>query len=151
MTFRGSRAAGPLLIGLLIPATGCGSSDTAEVSGVVRYQGKPVRSGTVMAFDTAGSPHPTDIRPDGTYALSGIPVGAVQLSVQSPDPTRGVLPPMFALKRKEIQLTPTVSPPRPPVKRNGWFPLPAVYSTPASSGLTTTLKPGPNSFDIDLK
>jgi hypothetical protein len=151
MTFGGLRAASPLLMGLLIAATGCGGSGTAEMSGAVHYHGKPVRSGTVMVFDAAGTAHPADIGPDGTYAVSGIPVGAVQLSVQSPDPARSVRTAPFTPKQRKMQLNPFVSLPRPPAKRDGWFPLPAVYSTPASSGLSTTLKSGPNAFDIDLK
>jgi hypothetical protein len=151
MTFRGSRAIGPLLGGLVIAVTGCGGSGTAEVSGTVQYQGKPVRSGTVMIFDAAGSPHLADIGPDGTYAVSGVPVGAVQLSVQSPDPARADLPPLLAQKGKKARPNPIDSPPRSPVNRDGWFPLPAVYSTPASSGLSTILQPGSNSFDLDLK
>src|SRR5215469_11906529 len=103
MTFRRSQAVGPLLVGLLAVATGCGDSGTAEVSGTVHYQGKPVRSGTVMVFDAAGMPHPTDIRPDGTYAVSGIPVGVVQLSVQSPDPAPVLL---LAQERKEMEPIP---------------------------------------------
>jgi hypothetical protein len=104
-----------------------------------------------MVFDAAGTPHSADITPEGTYTVSGVPVGVVQVSVQSPDPALSVLPPQIAQRQKERQFNPPVSRPRPPANRDSWFLLPAVYSTPASSGLSTSLKSGPNSFDIDLK
>jgi hypothetical protein len=88
---------------------------------------------------------------EGRYFVKNVPAGAAQFSVQSPDPARGSLPASQFKRRKATGPLPPTGPAKVALDRRGWFPLPARYSTPASSGLSTTLKSGPNTFDIELK
>lgn len=139
-----------LLLCVLTTTIGCGTASTADVSGTVTYQGKPVRSGSVIVFDATGTPHSGDIKSDGAYIVQGVPVGQVQFSIQSPEPPRP-LPPEVSRGKTEKLKIPKPAPPSSLPDRRNWFAIPAHYSTPASSGLDTKLNPGPNTFDFDLK
>lgn len=67
-------------LGLLLVAAGCGPART-EVSGTVRYQGKPLTSGHVIVVDADHVPHTSPIGPEGSYAVAGVPVGPVRFAV----------------------------------------------------------------------
>lgn len=151
MAFHRPRAAGALIV-CLLAATGCSSPAPAEVTGVVRCDGKLVRVGSVLVFDEAGAPHAGDIRQDGTYKVWGIPAGPIQVAVQSLEPRRA--PPARPGRKNQDNPDPNLVPPPPPeapAEPRDWFRLPSRFSIPATSGLSTTLNPGPNTFDIDLK
>jgi hypothetical protein len=125
---------------LLAVVPGCGPG-TAAVVGKVSYQGKPVVWGSVTLKAADGSMHQIGINPDGTYRLDRVPVGPAKVGVSSPDPT-----PSARAKALADPRVPTGPPPLPP---GAWFPLPAKFADPATSGVTVDV--GRGSADIDLK
>ena len=131
-------AAGAALGFLLVASAGC-SRPTAAVCGTLRHQGKTVQIGMVLVVDTEGMPHSGRICPDGTYAVTDVPAGPVRFAVISRKP-------LLHPKGKKEQ--PEVKRERPAVN---WFPLPKHVEAVGTSGLSTTLKPGPNTFDLDLQ
>jgi hypothetical protein len=65
-----------LLLGAI---TGCGGS-RAEVSGTVRYDGKPLSFGTIQFLGPDGIPCAGQIQPDGTFSVQ-VPPGAARVIV----------------------------------------------------------------------
>ncbi len=142
---------------------GCGGS-TAQVTGKVISQGKPVVWGTVTLVDRAGYYHQGNIDLNGNYALSGVGKGPLKIAVVSPDPVvtgisdsgrqsvedvgdldGGGTRDKFFEKRSRN----TDNRPRP--EAGGWFAVDPKYSDPEKSGLTGEVKSRWTTLDIDLK
>jgi hypothetical protein len=131
------------LVLLALTAVGCGGGK-GTVSGQVRFRGQPLPSGRVT-FVCEGGDRPVltaDVR-DGTYTISGAPVGPVKIAVATyqvkttpvPNMPRDVLPPGGG-------------PAAPPGK---YVAIPARYADPERSGLSSTVRRGDQSHDIDLR
>jgi hypothetical protein len=145
--FRAKRCCA-ILAGLVLAGlAGCGPV-TGDVSGKVLFKGKEVRTGSVMFIGSNSLPVYSQIREDGTYSVSRVPLGQATITVDSPNPNesagggrpregregyppngRDVLPPGAKL----------------------WFPIPDSYSDQMKSPLTYTVQAGLNTFDIELK
>ena len=160
----------PLLIALTV--AGCGRR-VGEVSGKVTYKDTPVVMGSVVFVGSDGIPHRGQIDQDGTYVVSDVPAGPVQVAVISPDPgpplRPGDLPPSLApLAQQEIKGAKAEDARRLQAKmqevkgikvdlgaskgdRKKWVRLPKKYEDPQSSGLTMGVARGKNIQDIDLK
>jgi hypothetical protein len=133
---------GPLLL------AGCGPTRT-EMSGIVRFQGKPVTKGEVIVVDADRMPHTCRIGSDGSYTVKGVPVGPVQLAVSGTRDDGSGTPSAPPERRERGRERPV-----PRVEDRGQPPLllPPRYRAPATSGLSTTLKPEPtNTFDLELE
>jgi hypothetical protein len=137
-----------LLAALVAAVAGCANGGKADVTGKVTHRGKPVIFGTVILQGPDGIAMTGAIQPDGTYLVQGVAAGPALVGVVSRDPAvRARSSP--GRKEKEDDAPPP--PPSGPVlDRTKWFPLPEKYEDPARSGLTTTLKAGANTYDIDL-
>jgi hypothetical protein len=124
---------------LLVAPAGC-SRPTATVSGTLRHQGKAVQIGVVLVVDDDGMPHSGRIQPDGTYTVTDILAGPVRFAVISRKPLSRPKGKSEQPEEKTKQ-QPSVN----------WFPLPKHVEAVGTSGLSTTLQPGPNTFDLDLQ
>jgi hypothetical protein len=126
---------------LLLAVTGCGGH--GDVSGKVTYKGKALVWGTVQFEGSDKMIKQSNIESDGTYSISDVATGEAKVAVSSVNPKSSD----FQVRRSaEDAENPK---PRPEVK--GWFPIPAKYDTPTTSGLTYQIKGGENKIDIDLK
>lgn len=135
----------------LLTVLGCGG--TADVSGKVTYQGKPVVFGTVLIIGADGIPKSGPIQPDGSFQARGIKVGPAKVTVSSPTP-----PGVGASAKKgrggrddPDERTPadagsSVS----PEVAKAWVPLPQKYADPEKSGLTADIGSG-QPINLDLK
>ena len=134
---------------VLVVAAGCGPAKT-EVSGTVRYQGKPLTSGDVLVVDADGMPHTSTISGEGSYTARGVPVGPVRFAVLVGNKRDNVGKPgkrEAGERRGKVDLV---------TKRDnrGTLAKPLLqprYAAVGTSGLSTTLNPGPNTFDLDLQ
>src|SRR3954468_2250572 len=135
--FRGPTAAAALVA---LVAVGCGGR--GDVSGKVTYQGKALVWGTVQFEGSDGMLKQGNINRDGTYSVQGLATGEAKVAVSSINPNSADFQPRVVEGK---------APPPPRPKVEGWFPIPEKYDTPHRSGLTYTIKSGPNTFDIDLK
>jgi hypothetical protein len=157
---------------LAMAAAGCGRP-VGDVSGMVTYKGTPVVMGSVVFVGSDGIPHTGQIGADGTYVVSDVPAGPVQVAVISPDPgpplRPGDLPPSLApLAQQEIKGPKAEDARRLQAKmqevkgikvdlgaskgdRKKWVRLPKKYEDPQISGLTRGVARGKNIQDIDLK
>lgn len=138
-----SLAAGALLI------AGCNPSG-AVLRGKVRLAGKPLAGGSVIVH--AG--HDQKIRgliaEDGSYEIPNLPNGPCHLTVHA----NARMPEGMRLK----QVLPPMDPngPVPPGQAASYksekpVAIPKKFTQPEESGLTTTIKPGEQTFDIELK
>lgn len=120
----------------------------ATVSGRITFQGKPVIWGSVVLVGPDGRCAAGRIEQDGTYRVENASTGAVTVGVISRDP----LVQNWATNLKSTRNRPTAKlfSAKPPVDRNRWFPLPAHFEEPASSGVTLSIKGGTNETDITL-
>jgi hypothetical protein len=121
----------------LCAAAGCGPA-TADITGAVIYKGKPVRMGTVMLLADGGSPLYAELKDDGGFALSSVPVGKVRMTVSSPDPARPIL------AKGETKPKKGLADPR-------WFAIPPKYADPGKSDLQYEVTRGKNTLEVVLK
>lgn len=151
------------LLGGLV--TGC-ADDAPTVRGRVTVNGKPVVWGSVTLVDARGGYHQAVLDLNGTFAINGVPAGAVKVAVVSDNPAsqsagRGAVSPRGVAGKAggEVQDPREAlgfrqdagrEPPKPPA--GAWFPIPERYGDPHSSGLTGEVRRGRESeLNIDLR
>lgn len=132
----------------LAALAGCEKSKVT-VSGTVTHKGKKVVSGGVTLVASDGLTYSSQITPEGTYSIPGVPQGAVKFAVTSPNPAGtgrgggggGGKPGNGGLNEAGGG--------GPAPATTGWFALPDKYGDLAQSGLSTTVS-GDTKHDIDL-
>jgi hypothetical protein len=133
---------GALLLATLL-ASGCGPK-FGSIAGIVTYQGKPLRWGTVKVAWTGapGVPNAASatLNQDGSYEAGQVPAGAtVKIFLDVPIvPTRfgGAKPDPKYLKDLQDKL--------------GYVEIPEKYTHADTSGFSLEVKEGINVFNIDL-
>jgi hypothetical protein len=132
-----------LLLGFAV--TGCGGQSTGDITGKVTYDGKPLPAGRVMFFWRGGeNAYSSVIKEDGSYSLFKVPVGPVQVTVETFPPVPvGILGGMGGAK-------PDAAPTMPPGSAR-YVKIPAKYRDKIKSLLTYEVKKGAQTYDIDLK
>ncbi len=123
---------GGLAAPLALVLCGC-DGNRGTVTGTVRFQGQPLKTGYV-AFTSAATPGAVAsslIREDGSYEIRDCPPGPVKIAVKA------------AVPRSGQGRAPTKPAPAPP-------PIPERYAFPDTSKLTYTVRPGTQAHDIDL-
>ena len=122
---------------------GCGQSGpkTYPVTGIVRYQGKPLPLGIVMfVADNGPSSQPGVIDPQGRYRLDAV-AGSHRVAIVAIPPRTGGRPDPTKEGGFDYTGVPDVKPLVPPK-----------YSRHTTSGVTVTVEPtGENEIDIDLQ
>src|SRR5437588_322666 len=84
---------------LVLVASGCGPR-FGNVSGTVKYQGKPMSGGSIIFFDAGNRSVSGAIGSDGRYSVTNVTAGRARIAV---------FPPM-AIPFKELQTGPTMDP-----------------------------------------
>ncbi len=145
MNFLPPRRVHRCLVVLVLAAAGCGPAK-AKISGVVKYNGEPLPSGTITFLSDAGNKQVkgADIV-DGKYTIPDFYAGPAKVTVttQKPPGRGGTPPPGVAVIEP-----PAGSPaPAPPGK---YVPIPRKYANPENSGLTYDIKAGEQTKDFDL-
>jgi hypothetical protein len=142
-TISNGRSIYPCFFSLALAACGCGGE--GDLRGKVTFNGKIVSFGTVLLVAPDGLAKVGPIQADGSFHISKIPLGEVQLAVNSPDPQA-----MFVADAASHK-GPATRPPAVEGDPSKWFPLPAKYRHVATSELKYTIKKGENIFDLELK
>ncbi len=132
-----------VLAGLALAASGCGPAK-AKISGLVKYNGEPLPSGTITFQSDAGDkPVKGTSIVDGKYTISDFPVGPAKISVITLPPATGGAPPTgSAIQGPGSSMA--------PVTPDKYVPIPKKYGNPGTSGLTYDVKAGDQTKDFDL-
>ena len=131
-----------LLFVVVSMAAGCGTP-RGEVSGVVKYKGKPLSAGTVAFFDKDNRPVTSQITAEGIYHMYKVPVGLARITVSTPaavDNSRSQMP-------KGMKV-PEGMPGIPPQFQG--VAIPDRYNDAEKSGLTLEVQKGGQTYDINL-
>lgn len=128
---------------------GCGRSGPVHwpVNGKVTFQGKPVAVGSVrFSNPQMGVDIVAELDADGKYAIItgkniGLPEGTYHVAVM----------PKIDVSNLKITKSGLVVPSSMPSAQEMSRNIPKQYHEPATSGLTMTVKPEANAFDIDMK
>lgn len=122
---------------------GCGSK-SGTISGKVTYQGKAVEGGSVnFLSEGANSTMKTGgIQKDGSYSVSGVPVGPAKITVQGMKARRLLIPAALqkeqgGVKEVKTEQSEVYVPPR--------------YGKTETSDLKYDVQSGKQQHDIDLK
>jgi hypothetical protein len=160
------------LLGLLITfpalllALGC-SPGKADVSGTVMYNGKPVAGGNVVFLPEDGGKGggSATVDKEGNFSLTNTSPGKMKVYITVPEKPKGApggAPKMMPDdKKKDMKKGPDASK-LPPgvdpkmfdpnaVDQNSFVEIPKRYKDVGTSGLTFEIKPGKNTFAIELK
>lgn len=131
-----------LLFAVASMAAGC-DTPKGEVSGVVKYKGKPLSAGTVAFFDKDSRPVTSQIAADGTYHVYKVPVGLARITVSTPaavDNSRAQMP-------KGMKIPEGM--PGIPSQFQG-VAIPQRYNDVEKSGLTHEVQKSSQTYDINL-
>jgi hypothetical protein len=148
-----------LLLGLALAALaalpGC-SAPRSRVHGTVKYQGKPLAGAVLTFFGPDNMVYSADTRPDGTYAIEGVPRGAIRVSVQVPPPRPKPRPdPDFVAKARKGAAPAAGAKADSPAPPASDMPprvnLPTPYGDPNTSGLAFELKEADQDYSPELK
>lgn len=117
----------------------CGGGGTGTVTGKITVNGQPLPNGLITFLSEVGNqdPFPAYIK-DGLYETGQIPAGPCKVTISHSDFTRPSAP--------ENDLVPP-----PAARAGGAGTVPDKYASADTSGLTFTVKAGPNTYDQDLK
>ena len=109
----------------------------ASLEGTVTYAGQKIRVAMIIARAEKGDSAETFMTDDGRYKSENVPLGEVTIGVNTAA-GRGVM-----IGRQMAASKVKGGPPLPQV-----IDVPAKYADPRTSGITTTINPGANTFDI---
>jgi hypothetical protein len=148
-----------LSLGLLILLAGCGPGrprgvEHAEVSGKVLFQGKPLPGGVVNFVAVNGAFANTGfIDEKGNYTIKP-PVGEVRIGVDNrmlinQGSQKDRPKDEKTLRGKKAAEAQQDQPQQGPLKGR-YVQIPKSYTDPTTSGLTYTVKPGAQTYDIEL-
>ncbi len=135
--------------GFLLSGCGRGGGTLGRVSGTVRYQGEPIREGSIV-FEVAGQRSASGKIVDGQITDvttfepdDGVPIGLAKIAVHAfagPDTASAVMDHPGDVASQDMQ---------------GYMDvpeslLPERYADPATSGLTFEIQRGDNDVSLDL-
>jgi hypothetical protein len=122
-----------LLIAML--AIGC-KLRNGNVSGTVKFDGKPLTSGTVTFFDEKNQALASSINPDGSFSISSVRPGRAKIAIAVPLPISFDSPAFSGI---------SIMPPKADGPK-----IPDKYLNADTSGLTCNVRGGDQVFDIEM-
>jgi hypothetical protein len=127
-------------------AAGCSASGNT-VTGKVKYKGATLPEGRVAFLGKEGSAS-GPIQPDGSYTIKMAPLGKVAITVNTSALDPSSLPDAGLAAVQARGMIPKVE--TPTVGGTPAASIPRKYGRPETSGLTFTVKPGKQNYDINL-
>ncbi|HEX3149040.1 MAG TPA: hypothetical protein VHR66_13245 [Gemmataceae bacterium] len=142
-----------LFVGTALLALVAGCNSQTSVSGKVTYKGTPVSTGSVTLVASNGQVYTGNLNSDGTFQISDVPTGEVQIGIVGANPGSGNKPPPARGGRGPAGVGRGGGEGNPEGRgaaEQGTGPvIPAQYGDPRTSGLTGKVKAG-EPLNIDL-
>ncbi len=144
------------LTGLLVAAaavlTGCGDLPRGGLHGTLTFQGKPLAGATVMFFGKDNQVYRADLTKEGTYTVSGVPLGPIRVAVQQflPSVTPRPDPPPGGPKKPEMGEARDAAWKPPEITAEERPRVPASYGDPGTSGLALDLVEADQEWSAEL-
>jgi hypothetical protein len=141
---------------VLVTTAGCGRPHS-KVHGVITYQGKPLKGGTIILVGPDNRTYPARIGSDGSYHIASVPRGEIHVSIQTEPPSPPPRPQPGA--KDSDAFAKTASNLDDQAKGGGGQPaapaayimVPARYNDPSQSGLSFELTEADQDYSVDLK
>jgi hypothetical protein len=135
--------------------SGCGSDvPRGRIHGTIHYQGKPLNDATVIFIASDKKTHLATLKADGSYEVSGVAYGAIQVSLQH-DAPRSSVKGEHDVPSSQSKGVVDEKAGKAPVTRESNSPnrptLPARYRDSAQSGLQFELSEPNKEWSVDLK
>ena len=115
-----------------------------ELVGKVTYNGKPLSYGSVQ-FMTPRGAFVAEIKPDGSYRITDLPTGLSKITVTCQDPKYAAFMQALAAASKDD------TKPKPKGSPDDFNKIPTKYLSFDTSGLTHEVKPGPQTYNLELE
>jgi hypothetical protein len=143
----------PALLGLLLFA---GCDGKGKVSGKVTYKGQVLNGGNVRFMNDTHNSFTVSIAEDGSYVLDKLPPGNYRIGV---DNQLQMMPAFMAQKmmsqkgaKKSAEAQQEIGEMKEKLgAKEGVIKLPLKAADPLKSGMTCTVKPGSQTFDIEVQ
>jgi hypothetical protein len=132
-----------LYLGLACIALGCGPR-RVQVTGTVRFKGKPLPSARVSFFSPDNQVESAFVETDGTYTMARALVGPTNVTVQTPG-----RPPGPPFDMPQSKMGPPGHAERIPAGQ--YVPIPHRYADPKTSGLTCQVEKHGQVYEINLE
>jgi len=129
------------LSGLSLCAVACDGAQArrqetgATLEGTVKYGDQPIMVAMIVAQGSSGAAT-AFIGDDGRYKLDNVPLGEVNIAVNTDAGKGNLMSKVMAQSRGKGPALPRV------------IEVPKQYFDPVKSGIKTTVKPGANTFDV---
>jgi len=148
-----------IILALLLPLVGCSSNQPGSVLGKVSFNGKPLKGGSITFVPPAGPSNYSTILEDGSYQIEPVTAGPVKILVE----TQSLLPPAALLRRgaprnaapegaaASADLSKTSMGAAAGSVNPRYVKIPDKYGELSTTDLEYTVKPGKQTYDIDLK
>jgi len=118
---------------LAVLTVGCGPR-FGNVSGTVKFNGKPLSGATITFYDQDKNPVSSAVSPSGAYTITKVRTGKVKVAVAVP---------------LDIPFMSSMPGSKPAAPKPG-IPLPTKYLDPEVSGLDFEVRQGDQTHDFDL-
>jgi hypothetical protein len=135
---------------LVLVALGCGYKNPnapASVTGKVTYKGKPVPAGTVRFHSQDAGSVTCQLDVDGSYSSTDVPAKEMTVTVETESAKPTDTPANQARKQSGSAPPPPGSEKSKPLE---YVKIPEKYAKTKDTPLKTTLKPGKNTYNIEL-
>jgi hypothetical protein len=147
-----------LLVALALGlAAGCGQGPLARVSGKVTYRGEAVPAGNITFHSEDQGPYSAALHEDGSYEIIDVPPGEMVVTVETETYNPNKARPAYggskgnAIDAQRLEAEKQMGR---PINAGGppkYVRIPPKYARFETSQLTATLKPGRQTYDIELK
>lgn len=133
--------------------TGCGDLPRGSLHGTLTFEGEPLAGATVMFFGKDNQVYRADLTKEGTYTVSGVPLGPIRVAVQQflPSVTPRPDPPPGGPKKPEMGEARDAAWKPPEITAEERPRVPASYGDPGTSGLALELVEADQEWSAELK
>ena len=142
-----------LSLAAAVMLTGCGDLPRGSLHGTLTFKGEPLAGATVMFFGKDNQVYRADLTKEGTYTVSGVPLGPIRVAVQQflPSVTPRPDPPPGGPKKPEMGEARDAAWKPPEVTAEEMTRVPALYSDPGTSGLAFELSAADQEWSAELE